>query len=67
MSLIKEFARRFSKKNIHRAELTEIWQYGLSNENGLITTDRSQKLLAIGTNKVIRNILNIYILLSKIK
>jgi len=52
MSIIKEFARRLSKKNIvEKAELTELWQYGLSNENGIVATDKSQKLLAIGTNK----------------
>ncbi|KAG4088870.1 WD40 repeat-like protein [Neocallimastix lanati (nom. inval.)] len=51
MSLLRVITRRLSKKNIHKAELNEIWRYGLSNENGIIAADRSQNLLAIGTNK----------------
>jgi len=52
MSLLKVFTRRLSKKNIQKAELNEIWRYGLSKENAIIAADRSQNLLAIGTNKV---------------
>jgi hypothetical protein len=51
MSLLKVFTRRLSKKNIQKAELNEIWRYGLSKENAIIAADRSQNLLAIGTNK----------------
>lgn len=51
MSLLKVFTKRLSKKNIIKAELSEHWRYGLSNANGIIAADRSQNLLAIGTNK----------------
>jgi len=53
MSLLKVFTRRLSKKNFVKAELSELWRYGLSNQNGIIAADISQKLLAIGTEKVI--------------
>ncbi|ORX51762.1 WD40 repeat-like protein [Piromyces finnis] len=51
MSLLKVFTRKLSKKNFQKAELSELWRYGLSNQNGLIAADIAQKLLAIGTNK----------------